>query len=112
MLMVTHGAGGGIVALHTEGVDRNPLLPSHRLCRKSVALHTEGVDRNLNTLRSSHIRNTVALHTEGVDRNDLHVLRAGGCAGSPSTRRAWIEMCRGRLRPARPARRPPHGGRG
>ena len=34
----------------------------------------------------------VALLAEGVDRNDLIFLRGGVVTGSPSSRRAWIEI--------------------
>ena len=35
-----------IVALHPEGVDRNPCLGLLRSLSLNVALHPEGVDRN------------------------------------------------------------------
>ena len=58
-----------LVALHPEGVDRNPVTFTATL-PPSVALHPEGVDRNVQTVqRKSSI--PVALHPEGVDRNLL-----------------------------------------
>ena len=36
-----------IVALHTEGVDRNMWWGVRKAASSLVALHTEGVDRNL-----------------------------------------------------------------
>ena len=57
-----------------------------------VALPTEGVDRNRFSARKSLFPCTVALPTEGVDRN----LQIGDDErermGSPSPRRAWIEI--------------------
>ena len=35
----------------------------------------------------------VALHPEGVDRNFILLRRVGVVLWSPSTRRAWIEIC-------------------
>ena len=59
---------------------------------QGVALHPEGVDRNTKTPLLSKICPEVALHPEGVDRNAL--VGEGGvqCYGSPSTRKAWIEI--------------------
>ena len=37
-----------------------------------VALHTEGVDRNYSQALTALEMFTVALHTEGVDRNIMH----------------------------------------
>ena len=34
------------VALHPEGVDRNPVVAAHIKAEQDVALHPEGVDRN------------------------------------------------------------------
>ena len=103
------------VALHPEGVDRNPTLNGFAAEAKGVALHPEGVDRNPyylsigmteeqspSTRRAwieivsteSRVRWTaVALHPEGVDRNPgRHVRRKSERLMSPSTRRAWIEI--------------------
>ena len=56
-----------------------------------VALHPEGVDRNYYTLSPTPLK-PVALHPEGVDRNFFGYDIANLDRGSPSTRRAWIEM--------------------
>ena len=58
---------------------------------KEVALHPEGVDRNPDEIGNAG-KAAVALHPEGVDRNpfNLHSVTVQGM--SPSTRRAWIEM--------------------
>ena len=57
-----------------------------------VALLAEGVDRNkeVNALFNS-IR--VALLAEGVDRNPHDGVDRLRAAMSPSSRRAWIEIC-------------------
>ena len=60
-----------------------------------VALLAEGVDRNLKRLRKAY-RGKVALLAEGVDRNAGGVPRATAGGWSPSSRRAWIEICLGR----------------
>ena len=83
------------VALHPEGVDRNPssisvltiqwMSPSTRRawieipCRpapfgniSAVALHPEGVDRNAALLHRQRVK-CVALHPEGVDRNRIDI---------------------------------------
>ncbi len=36
----------------------------------------------------------VALLAEGVDRNEYTGMRLGEANGSPSSRRAWIEICK------------------
>ena len=77
-----------MVALHTEGVDRNYLLRDGVPVGK-VALHTEGVDRNILIAYASNTHFYVALHTEGVDRN-----------------------INSRVMPIARMSRPPHGGRG
>ena len=78
---------GFIVALPTEGVDRNSKM-SKWIMLLLVALPTEGVDRNSGGLPAAPAAR-VALPTEGVDRNPfcftVHARKAG---------------------------RPPHGGRG
>ena len=100
------------VALHPEGVDRNDILSRARLQLLRVALHPEGVDRNTKTPLLSKICPEVALHPEGVDRNAL--VGEGGvqCYGSPSTRKAWIEIHVGVSPSAVITGRPPPGGRG
>ncbi len=59
-----------------------------------VALHPEGVDRNHVFLPYLGFTVYVALHPEGVDRNFVDVtFDRVGDQRSPSTRRAWIEIC-------------------
>ena len=77
-----------VVALLTEGVDRNQLAPALATIDK-VALLTEGVDRNLEMLFSK---------------------LANG--ESPSSRRAWIEILSRSVRRSIALGRPPRGGRG
>ena len=78
----------------------------------NVALHPEGVDRNA-AERHLGRRLSVALHPEGVDRNADHLKADVLVEGSPSTRRAWIEMRQiMRQRPCAMPSRPPPGGRG
>ena len=62
-----------------------------RYTTKNVALLAEGVDRNLN-LEEFGEKRTVALLAEGVDRNGHAKQRRGDPSGSPSSRRAWIEI--------------------
>ena len=105
--------GGGQVALLAEGVDRNLLVedddfavctsPSSRRawieiyrlhlnrCFPVVALLAEGVDRNIR-LELSRRSFWVALLAEGVDRNYPPARSSLSCRGSPSSRRAWIEI--------------------
>ena len=105
---------GGLVTLHTEGVDRNFHVKQKPKIRMKVTLHTEGVDRNFTAKRGCILHPLVTLHTEGVDRNVLGVARSKflgvtlhtegvdrnwilllqySCIlRSPSTRRVWIEM--------------------
>ena len=121
-----------LVALLTEGVDRNLFLRRLR-GRSRVALLTEGVDRNLAQLVMGS-QTHVALLTEGVDRNLHFVYFPLADDMSPSSRRAWIEISSSAAavegtavalltegvdrnpRTSIPAiasvRRPPHGGRG
>ena len=58
----------------------------------AVALHPEGVDRNA-SLSGRPTRASVALHPEGVDRNFAQRTAEYMVPLSPSTRRAWIEIC-------------------
>ena len=60
----------------------------------AVALLAEGVDRNP-TIASWGINKLVALLAEGVDRNSLVRKLVKGAEKSPSSRRAWIEICNG-----------------
>ena len=57
-----------------------------------VALLAEGVDRNGNTPSDDAKKLRVALLAEGVDKNMLHRLDLLFLLGSPSSRRAWIEI--------------------
>ena len=59
---------------------------------KIVALLAEGVDRNL-TVMSPGTMPPVALLAEGVDRNFNGLLSEKLVLTSPSSRRAWIEIC-------------------
>ena len=77
-----------------------------------VALRTEGVDRNFARRCCSGGQGPVALRTEGVDRNGIGGRIAGAATASPSARRAWIEIYRFFRRRYRVQGRPPHGGRG
>ena len=66
------------------------------LCRRffqpqTVALHAEGVDRNPPCPTKTGQQN-VALHAEGVDRNAKGFPSLLGMIPSPSMRRAWIEI--------------------
>ena len=54
----------------------------------------------------------VALLAEGVDRNFLVAYRDDPGDESPSSRRAWIEICYSLLTPQPSGCRPPRGGRG
>ena len=78
------------VALLAEGVDRNMYFNVCCLLFY-VALLAEGVDRNL-ALLASFLGLIVALLAEGVDRNDSRGGGVTGIVGSPSSRRAWIEI--------------------
>ena len=57
-----------------------------------VALLAEGVDRNNGTTVNIKGSTVVALLAEGVDRNVSEVFRLFPVVGSPSSRRAWIEI--------------------
>ena len=50
------------------------------------------MDRNKANLVKPAWADNVALHPEGVDRNEYMLNEIGVAAGSPSTRRAWIEI--------------------
>ena len=60
--------GMDVVALPTEGVDRNRPTPLLACTPTLVALPTEGVDRNGEGITGETL-DRVALPTEGVDRN-------------------------------------------
>ena len=103
-----------LVALLAEGVDRNSAVrvailscvksPSSRRAwiemgkhgaskrASSVALLTEGVDRNSIAV-ARRITLRVALLTEGVDRNGYPRFHGSFSSESPSSQRAWIEIC-------------------
>ena len=80
-----------LVALLAEGVDRNHLLLAIPQVFQHVALLAEGVDRNNEA--PEFVRNrAVALLAEGVDRNPTKGVDIDIVKGSPSSRRAWIEI--------------------
>ena len=54
----------------------------------------------------------VALLAEGVDRNSVRCSYNQAAQMSPSSRRAWIEICWKGLEVIRDIGRPPRGGRG
>ena len=106
-----------LVALLAEGVDRNFFSssltasvlyrsPSSRRAwieievdegdagQRKVALLAEGVDRNQKIPQLALVVEGVALLAEGVDRNNADGFVLGGIYPSPSSRRAWIEICR------------------
>ncbi len=58
----------------------------------AVALLAEGVDRN-NYMAMAGWKSEVALLAEGVDRNTVANVDYNGSPLSPSSRRAWIEIC-------------------
>ena len=67
------------------------------ISRVTVALLAEGVDRNIKTYGIAEEKHYVALLAEGVDRNPVIQTVAFHAAGSPSSRRAWIEITIQRL---------------
>ena len=79
------------VALLAEGVDRNAYFPELKPTER-VALLAEGVDRNAKGLLRDANKEAVALLAEGVDRNGLPGPSGSFLRGSPSSRRAWIEI--------------------
>ena len=98
------------VALLAEGVDRNvQLINLYRYYK--VALLAEGVDRNVISMLITPQRE-VALLAEGVDRNFAVSDTEIGADGSPSSRRAWIEIAGTGCCRSRGQSRPPRGGRG
>ena len=80
-----------MVALLAEGVDRNS-TPLSTNWTSFVALLAEGVDRNIRRLPTIIRLSNVALLAEGVDRNILTQPFNINIFGSPSSRRAWIEI--------------------
>ena len=58
----------------------------------AVALLAEGVDRNPIRGKLTRIPD-VALLAEGVDRNKCLYFTRHSCSRSPSSQRAWIEIC-------------------
>ena len=85
------------VALLAEGVDRNRTEGSHHQPRAGVALLAEGVDRNMYYLQYYFPSPFVALLAEGVDRNSSLMASKPLRTGSPSSRRAWIEIAMKKL---------------
>ena len=71
------------VALHPEGVDRNPLNRLVYMAWRFVALHPEGVDRNSAIATQQVNPPVVALHPEGVDRNPGTMPVVDGDIGRP-----------------------------
>ena len=98
------------VALLAEGVDRNPEEEEQEET-EVVALLAEGVDRNY-MHRAYRDDRYVALLAEGVDRNIQQTFEATPLSGSPSSRRAWIEMSMSWAQSGSTQSRPPRGGRG
>ena len=80
------------VALLAEGVDRNKFSQPPPIM-SVVALLAEGVDRNKYVAPVAGALK-VALLAEGVDRNSSFSLMQAAGILSPSSRRAWIEICR------------------
>ena len=78
----------------------------------TVALLAEGVDRNHSENLLFIIDEAVALLAEGVDRNVVGVLILVAQHGSPSSRRAWIEIGLAQSPGPPCGSRPPSGGRG
>ena len=99
-----------LVALLAEGVDRNA-VDFLRKGASGVALLAEGVDRNL-FFAQSLVKTYVALLAEGVDRNSRPLDDQPNVLGSPSSRRAWIEINEKVQELFVDSRRPPRGGRG
>ena len=82
------------------------------LCKAfHVALLAEGVDRNSPSM-GMRMALVVALLAEGVDRNVIIGPNRYEVKGSPSSRRAWIEISACTISGSRPECRPPRGGRG
>ena len=77
-----------------------------------VALLAEGVDRNIQQTFEATPLSGVALLAEGVDRNFCSDLMHRTAYRSPSSRRAWIEICPTTSPPTGTRSRPPRGGRG
>ena len=80
------------VALLAEGVDRNDSVLLPELREIEVALLAEGVDRNCAHDAIVPLKD-VALLAEGVDRNADGEDLGRDLLRSPSSRRAWIEIC-------------------
>ena len=76
-----------------------------------VALLAEGVDRNLLEIIREYAAK-VALLAEGVDRNFKDRYPITLVITSPSSRRAWIEICEEIEKGSIQQSRPPRGGRG
>ena len=81
-----------VVALHPEGVDRNPRHERHKRHYGWVALHPEGVDRNRALRRYSRIVEGSPSTRRAWIEIDEAVTMLYALAESPSTRRAWIEI--------------------
>ena len=84
------------VALRKESVDRNDSYHYDGTTNEDVALRKESVDRN-STFPLSLAASLVALRKESVDRNSTALASMRVSITSLSARRAWIEMCPGRI---------------
>ena len=98
------------VALLAEGGDRN-LRAELGIDAVEVALLAEGGDRNL-WFWGMKNADEVALLAEGGDRNTKSFEEHGYVIGSPSSRRAGIEMKTIKNDSGSRDSRPPRGGRG
>ena len=89
-------------------MDRNNISEARQSAILIVALLAEGVDRNDFTFTEKK-KEEVALLAEGVDRNLAEMPPCVAVLGSPSSRRAWIEIFAAlqlpRLDPASPSSR-------
>ena len=116
MPMAAACSPAGRVALLAEGVDRNVMgiilsleqqkSPSSRRAwieitldeaestPLPVALLAEGVDRNYFCTELFQSLQ-VALLAEGVGRNNLNLNNPRSNSKSPSSRKAWVEICKG-----------------
>ena len=73
-------------------MDRNISRASNPPSAVTVALLAEGVDRNISDTIDAFQDVGVALLAEGVDRNTFNEALGKKPPGSPSSRRAWIEI--------------------
>ena len=78
----------------------------------NVALRKESVDRNMQREIMQREIVKVALRKESVDRNARKIRYVAPDVSSLSARRAWIEICPGRIWSTAFAGRSPQGERG